>query len=158
MPTTTAASAPVSTITATVRAEVDMAQSLRSVAEELVADEVGVVLAHTRGEIVGLVSERDVVAALAAGADPWAVRAADVMSTDLVDADPGDSIAEVGALMLDAGVRHIVVRSGEQVVGVVSIRDVLRALLAERTAPDPPWRLSAAVPGPSTLVRPVEPG
>lgn len=56
------------------------------------------------------------------------------MSTELVAADPGDSIAEVGALMLDAGVRHVVVRSGEQVLGVVSIRDVLHALLAERTA------------------------
>lgn len=70
MPTTTAASAPVSTVTATVRAEVDTAQSLRSVAEELVCDEVGVVLTHTRGAIVGLISERDLVTPWPPGPTP----------------------------------------------------------------------------------------
>jgi CBS domain-containing protein len=127
--TTIAAAQPVSTIASTVVAEVDSAQSLRSVAEELVADEVGVVLVRAPGRPYGLISERDLVTALATGADPWSTQAADVMTTDLVTAAPTDDIAEVGARMLDSAIRHVVLHDGEQVVGIVSIRDVLRALL-----------------------------
>jgi CBS domain-containing protein len=52
------------------------------------------------------------------------------MTTELVTAAPTDSIAEVGTRMLEAGIRHVVLRDGDQVVGVVSIRDVARVLLA----------------------------
>jgi CBS domain-containing protein len=58
---------PVSTIATTVVAEVDSARTLRSVAEELVADEVGIVLVRTPGRPSGLLSERDLVTVLAAG-------------------------------------------------------------------------------------------
>ena len=131
MHTTLAPSQPVSTIASTVIAEVDSAKSLRSVAEELVADEIGVVLVHAPGRPYGLISERDLVTVMATGADPRSTQAADVMTTDLITATPTDSIAEVGTRMLDAGIRHVVLRDGQQVVGIVSIRDVLRALLAE---------------------------
>ena len=56
------------------------------------------------------------------------------MTADLVAAHPGDSIASVGQLMLDAGVRHVVIREGDSVVGLVSIRDVLAVLLASTDA------------------------
>jgi len=128
---------PVSTIATTVVAEVDSALTLRSVAEELVADEVGIVLVRTPGRPSGLLSERDLVTVLAAGGDPGRTQAADVMTTELVTAAPTDSIAEVGTRMLEAGIRHVVLRDGDQVVGVVSIRDVARVLLA-------PWAARTA--------------
>ena len=97
-------------------------------------------LVRTPGRPYGLVSERDLVTALATGQDPWSSQAADVMTTDLITAAPADSIAEVGARMLDAGVRHIVLQEGGEVVGIVSIRDVLHALLTQPAAQPAPIR------------------
>jgi CBS domain-containing protein len=110
--------------------EIHAEESLRSVAQELVADEIGTILVRVPGRPGGLISERDLVTVLAGGGDLDTRQAADIMTTDVVAAEPGDSIASVGRLMRDAGVRHIVVRDGNAVVGLVSIRDVLAVLLA----------------------------
>ncbi|WP_214401434.1 CBS domain-containing protein [Pseudonocardia lacus] len=134
MHTTTAPTDPIATIAATVVAEVDSSQTLRAVAEELVADEIGAVVVRVPGRPSGLISERDLAAVVAAGGEPGTVQAVDLMTTELVTAAPGDSIAEVGARMLDAGIRHVVLHDGEQVVGIVSIRDVLGVLLSPWTA------------------------
>jgi CBS domain-containing protein len=103
--------------------------SLRDVARELYECEIGVVLVDNPGGPTGLVSERDLVAAVADGADLDERQALDVMTADLVTADPDDTIASVGALMCEAGVRHVPVVVHGTVVGVVSIRDVLAVLL-----------------------------
>jgi CBS domain-containing protein len=109
--------------------EVDPGESLRSVAQQLVGAEIGVVLVKTPGGPVGLISERDLVNVLVGGGDFDTQQAADIATTDLITAQPGDSIASVGQLMLDAWIRHIAVREGNTVVGIVSIRDVLAVLL-----------------------------
>lgn len=76
-----------------------------------------------------LVSERDVVAALAEGADPDGTFARDVMTEDLVVAAPGESMLEVARRMIENEVRHVPIVEDEVVVGVVSGRDLLRALV-----------------------------
>jgi CBS domain-containing protein len=108
---------------------VDSDVSLRQVARELYECEIGVVLVDNPGGPTGLVSERDLVAAVADGDDLDDRQALDVMTADLVTAGPDDTIASVGALMCEAGVRHVPVVVHGTVVGVVSIRDVLAALL-----------------------------
>jgi CBS domain-containing protein len=92
------------------------------------------VVVNARGGPAGLISERDLITILASGGDLDTHQAADVMTADLVAAQPGDSIASVGRLMLDAKVRHVVIRDGDSVVGLVSIRDVLAVLLASINA------------------------
>lgn len=104
--------------------------SLRDVARELYESEVGVVLVDNPGGATGLLSERDLIAVIASGDDLDVLQAADAMTADLVTAAPDDTIATVGALMRDAGVRHVPVAVAGTVVGVVSIRDILAALLA----------------------------
>lgn len=80
----------------------------------------------TRGGMVaGIVSERDVVAALGDGADPDEVWAADVMTPDPVWADPDDPPERALDLMLTAGVRHLPVVVEGDLLGVVSLREVL---------------------------------
>ena len=76
----------------------------------------------------GVVSERDVVRALAGGKDPTEVWAAEVMAEPAVWVDPEDPIVVVAERMLDEGVRHLPVVSEGQVVGMVSVRDALRVL------------------------------
>jgi CBS domain-containing protein len=108
--------------------------SLRAVAETLDEESVGVavVLApHPPGgtRAAGLVSERDIVRALADGADPDSTAADDVMTADLVSVAPEDSLGTAARRMLDNEVRHLPVVAGDDIVGVISMRDLVEALL-----------------------------
>ena len=123
---------PIQRIMAKRLVEIGPEESLRSVAQELVADEIGAVLVRVPGGPVGLISERDLVTVLVGGGDFDTQQAADIMTADLVTAQCQDNIAFVGRLMLDAGVRHVVVHENDAVVGIVSIRDVLAVLLGTK--------------------------
>ena len=108
---------------------VDERLTLRSLAAVLAEFDIGVaVVAHPDGS-VGVVSERDVARALAAGADPDEVWAADVMSDDLVLAEPDETIVDVAERMAVEAVRHVTVVDRGMIVGVVSARDVLPILI-----------------------------
>ena len=82
-----------------------------------------------------IVSERDVVRALADGGRLDETLAIDVASTDLVAASPDDLVIEAARLMGEHAVRHIPVMAGTGVVGMVSARDVLRVLSSQVGSP-----------------------
>ena len=103
--------------------------SLRQVAIELARAGIGAVLVADADQPVGIMTERDVVRALAEGADPDAVWAADVMTPRALFAAPDDVISSVAELMRIAEVRHVPVRDGERIVGIVSLRDILDAFM-----------------------------
>lgn len=104
--------------------------TLRQAAEVLDGDLIGTVLVRVRGQAAGIVSERDVVRALAEGADPDEETVLEVMSDDLVTVNEETPLHSVADLMLANQIRHAPVtdRSGA-VLGVVSARDVLGVLL-----------------------------
>ena len=105
--------------------------SLRTVAEILAKENVGAVPVHGRHGPIGIVSERDVVTAVAHGADQDTTHARDIMSTGLVTAPPDATILAVGRAMAEHGVRHVpVVRDGA-LLGMLSMRDVVEALADE---------------------------
>ncbi len=102
--------------------------SLREVAAAMVERCVGaLVVGEHAGSPAGIVSERDLVRALAEDRDPVTVRARDIASTKLLWCDADATIAEVAAEMMDAYVRHVLVEDGGRLVGIVSARDVLGA-------------------------------
>jgi CBS domain-containing protein len=84
------------------------------------------------GAVAGIVSERDLVRALAShGAKAMELEARQVMTRDVVTCDPDDSIDEVMQTMTNGRFRHLpVVRHGE-LLGLVSIGDVVKARLEE---------------------------
>jgi CBS domain-containing protein len=90
---------------------------------------IGVLLLRRAGGAVGLVSERDIVAALANGADPDVVWAEDVMSEDLVAVAADDRIVDAATELVDRGIRHAPVVDGDDVIGVVSLRDLASVLI-----------------------------
>ncbi len=108
---------------------VDEKMTMRSLAAVLAELDIGIALVARPDQSVGIVSERDVVRALAAGADPDEVWAADLMVDRLVLAEPQESIVEVAERMSTEGIRHVAVVSRGTIVGVVSARDVLPALI-----------------------------
>jgi CBS domain-containing protein len=126
-----AAEQPIRTIMKYEPVTVEQHESLREAAMELTAGEIGVLLVSSPIGPVGLISERDIVNVVAIGGDIEHEQVKAVMSVDLVTAAPTDSIAAVGRLMIDAGVRHVVIRNDDgRITGVVSVRDVLDAVLA----------------------------
>lgn len=110
-------------------ATLDAAATLAETAEALAADEVGVLCVTEDGRLAGIISERDVVVHLAAGADPAHLTAGEAMSNDLVTASPDDSVLEAARLMQDAQIRHLPVLDDALIAGMVSMRDLFAVLL-----------------------------
>ncbi len=101
---------------------------LRDIAEVMAEESIGVVLVKGPYGPAGIVSERDLTMALAAGSAPSRERARDVMTADLASIDAHDSILAAAKVMLDNEIRHLVVTAGGSTAGLVSIRDVLKVL------------------------------
>jgi CBS domain-containing protein len=87
------------------------------------------VLVGEPGRLISIVTERDVVAAVACGLGPdepiTRISAEDPFS---ISADA--TLAEAGARMIEHRVRHLVVAEGGQAIGVVGMRDVVAVLLS----------------------------
>ncbi len=115
---------------------VDPQMTLRAVAQILAEESIGAAVVRRERPnetphryTIGVVSERDISHAVARGMDPDTTRAADVMTAELADAEPDESILRVATRMMANEVRHLPVNDGEELIGVISERDVLRALV-----------------------------
>jgi CBS domain-containing protein len=113
------------------------------------AQQTGSLLVMDGDRLVGIVTERDVLKAVAQGLDPKQVRLKDVMSTDLITIGPQTTLKEAARIMATKWIRHLPVVEGSRVVGIVSQRD-LTGVLAE--ALHEPERLHQLVES-SALVR-----
>jgi CBS domain-containing protein len=104
--------------------DADPRETLSDVATRMRENDVSSLAVIDDGQLVGIITERDVVTAVAERATSD-TRIAAYMTLHPVTADPDESATAVVQRMLDLGVRHLpVVRSGA-VVGMVSVRDLL---------------------------------
>jgi CBS domain-containing protein len=107
---------------------VDSDTPLRVVVETMADKGLGALIVLGPDGPSRIISERDVILALAGGAGLEHTLAIDVASTDLVAASPDDQIIEAARLMSEHSVRHVPVMSKAGVVGMISARDVLMAI------------------------------
>ena len=98
--------------------------TLREVANVLIGDGISAVVVGSQERPVGIVSEHDIVRAVADGADS-STTAADIAHTQLFWSEASSSVAEVATQMMDQYVRHILVEDGGRLAGIVSARDLL---------------------------------
>ncbi len=75
---------------------------------------------------LGILTERDVLRAIGAGLDPDVARAGSHHTSDLVYAGPEWTLSSAAEAMIRGGFRHLVVIENDDVVGVLSVRDVVR--------------------------------
>lgn len=73
-----------------------------------------------------IVTERDVLRSLGSGEDPDTELVADHMSDSVIAASPDWSLERAAAEMSRRGIRHLVVYEGSELVGVLSMRDIMR--------------------------------
>jgi len=79
------------------------------------------------GRMIGIITERDILKALAAHRASLAtIRVIEVMSSKLVTASPDDSVEDTMGLMTEMRMRHLPVTEGNQLLGLVSIGDVVK--------------------------------
>lgn len=75
---------------------------------------------------LGILTERDILDAVGSGQDPDAERACDHLTGDLVFATPDWTIEQAAEAMVRGSFRHLVVMQEGEVVGIVSVRDIVR--------------------------------
>jgi CBS domain-containing protein len=105
------------------------AQSLREATRLMAKHHVGSAVVQDAEQLVGILTERDVLNAVASGAEAEAVTVQDIMTADVVTVGPDWDLVEAAAEMARRRIRHLVVYEGGQLLGVLSVRDVLPALL-----------------------------
>jgi CBS domain-containing protein len=74
----------------------------------------------------GIVTERDILRSLAAGQDPATEPVCDHLTDELICAAPDWSLEQAAETMVEQGFRHLLVVSGSELCGVLSMRDIVR--------------------------------
>ena len=110
--------------------------TLKEAAELLDVRRVGaMVILNEAGHLIGVISERDIVRQMArAGAAALKLTVAEAMTRTVVTARPSDTLEQALNRMTDRRIRHLPVVDGNQLMGVVSIGDLVARRLAEATA------------------------
>jgi CBS domain-containing protein len=101
---------------------------LKAVAERMVAKDVGAVLVIDAGRLVGILTERDIMRAVAGGMTDETL-VSDWMTRDPETMGPDDTTQHAAVLMIHGGFRHLPLMEGSDVVGMLSIRDLMRVVL-----------------------------
>ena len=102
--------------------EVAPEDTLGEVAEKMRAQNVGAVLVRDYGRLIGILTERDMLRAMAARVHTSEARVRQWMTEDPITAAPDMSAAEAAEVMLSHGFRHLPVVDGSTVLGIVSLR------------------------------------
>jgi CBS domain-containing protein len=104
------------------------AMTLLEVAKQLAQRRIGVlVVVGARGDIEGIVSERDLIRALSeTGADCLQRPVAEAMTRQIVTCQETDTLDELMAMMTKHRIRHLPVVTGGDLVGMISIGDVVK--------------------------------
>jgi CBS domain-containing protein len=107
--------------------------TLLEIADKLSAKRIGaIVVVGPRGEVAGIISERDIIHALAArGADCLTSSVAEVMTKEVVTCQEADTLDELMAMMTARRFRHLPVLTDGALVGIISIGDVVKHHVAE---------------------------
>ena len=105
---------------------------LTEACRELESHRVGALMVCEDDRVVGILSERDVVRAVARDGQGALERpAADYMTRQVVFAEPAETVAILMERMTDRRIRHLPVLRDQRLAGVISIGDVVKCQIAE---------------------------
>lgn len=108
--------------------DVEPAATLQEAAQKMKEEKISSVLVTEDGYLIGILTERDMVKAVAEGIDTELVHVRDYMTSAPVAVNPDTTVEEAAKIMFERGFRHLPVVDGErELKGVVSIRDLARA-------------------------------
>ena len=108
----------------TIGPENTIREALRRLAEHNIG---ALVVVDGQGELAGIVSERDIVRALARTEAILAEPIAAIMTRNVIIGTPQDDLVAAGTTMTERHIRHLPVVQGGRLVGIVSIGDIVKA-------------------------------
>jgi CBS domain-containing protein len=113
---------------ATIDPDVPITELLRALAEH----NVGAIVVVGQSGVEGIVSERDIVRRLhESGADLLSSPVSAIMTTDVFTCSPSDTVDSLTVVMTERRFRHVPVMSDGQLVGIVSIGDVVKSRIGQ---------------------------
>jgi CBS domain-containing protein len=98
--------------------------TLGEAAAKMTEKGIGAVVVSDFGRMIGILSERDIMRAVADRIHSSEARVREWMTADPITATTETSVEEAGRTMLENGFRHLPVVDGERAIGMISIRDV----------------------------------
>jgi len=107
--------------------------TLREAAQRISERNVGAALLvdPAIGSYPGIITERDLLNAIAAGDDPDVLRVADSATSNIVTVSADASLEQAAEKMMKGGFRHLLVVTNSNAIGIVSMRDLMSALLEQ---------------------------
>jgi CBS domain-containing protein len=101
---------------------------------KLMADKsVGALIVTDGGRIAGVISERDYARkVILLGKSSHELQVRDIMTSKVITVHPGQTVEECMALMTEKRIRHLPVTEGERLIGVLSIGDLVKEVIAEQ--------------------------
>ncbi len=106
---------------------IDGNNSIADACKLMKKESVGSLLVLLDGVAKGIVTERDVVYAIADGV-PLTEKVSKIMSSNLVTVDSSTDVSDAALIMTSRKIRHLAVVEDGKIIGVISLRDVARAL------------------------------
>jgi len=100
------------------------ADTLRSAAERMWQKQTGSLLVMADGRLAGIITERDVLRAVALGADPATATVDEAMTTEVFTVPPDMALRDAAREMATRWIRHLPVSGAGRVLGMVSMRDI----------------------------------
>lgn len=107
---------------------VDPASSLRRAAQVMTDRGVGCAVAVENERVAGIITERDMLHAVAREQNVDTTKVADVMTRDVVSGAPGWDLIKAVKTMTEGGFRHLLVMELDDPVGIVSLRDLMDSM------------------------------
>jgi signal-transduction protein with cAMP-binding, CBS, and nucleotidyltransferase domain len=111
---------------------IEPGRSVREAAQLMQDNVIGSVVVQESGRAVGIMTERDVLRAVAEGRDVEQTTVDDLMTKNLVGGGPNWDVVVAASVMTAHRIRHLVVQEQDRVLGVLSLRDVLSTFLPEQ--------------------------
>lgn len=110
---------------------IDRDESVLSAAKQMTNNRIGALLVTEGGETKGIATERDLVQkVLARGQDPSQIQVGLVMTVPLINIDINRTVHDASDLMAEKGIRHLPVTENRRIVGILSVRDLIKMIAA----------------------------
>jgi len=109
--------------------KIDREDTLLTAATHMANQRIGALLVTQAGVMTGIVTERDLVQkAMAQNQDPGQVRVGSLMTQSIIDIDINRTVHDASDLMAKKGIRHLPVTENHTIVGILSVRDLIRMI------------------------------
>lgn len=106
--------------------KVDSATTIQDAARGMTGRKIGSIFIEEGGELIGILTEADILRkAVARGLNLKTELVTKIMSKPIISVEIHQTPQQVFDLMSDAGIRHMAIRTGGKIVGLVSVRDLL---------------------------------